>query len=219
MARCVFLLLALGVARTAAQSAVVSPEEAIRAVVSERLGVAAIVTVADLETAVTAETGLVAEPEVAARLGQPSRFALEVGGNRRGLAVATVTVRARHPRAARVIARDEIIGIDAVRFIDGELTAMRIEALLGDGEVPGLEARRSIAEGEPLTPAVVRVPPLVKSGDQVDVIVRVGAVQVTGTGVANGSGRAGDTIRVRTPQRSRMLTGRIVGPGLVEIEP
>jgi len=57
----------------------------------------------------------------------------------------------------------------------------------------------------------------VRSGDSVDVTVRIGVVTVTGTAIASGSGQVGDVIRVIQPHGSRLLTARIVGTGAVEI--
>jgi flagellar basal body P-ring formation protein FlgA len=202
-----------------AESAVVPPEQAIAAAVAERLGVAVAIAVLDLETDVAPQEGLVAEPDPSARLARRARFVLSANGARRGLAVATVTAEGRYPRAARAVARDHVIGLDAVDFSDGPLPDLPIRRLLRDDEVVGRHARRNIAAGEPLTPAVLRVPPLVRSGDDVTVTVRIGVVEVVGTGTASGSGQVGETIRVRQPHSSRLLSGRITGPGAVEIEP
>jgi flagella basal body P-ring formation protein FlgA len=219
MTRALAWILVMAGTAAAAAPGVVAPEEAIAAAVAERLGVPAVVVVGALATTVEAEAGLVADADPAARLGRPSRFVLRVGRVRRGLAVATVTVTAAYPKAARSLARDEAIGPDAVDFSEGKLPAMPIQPLLGAAALIGLEARRDIVAGEPLTPAVLRVPPVVRSGDEVMVTVRIGAVVVRGEGIASGSGRVGDSIRVRQPQRPQVLTGRITGPGTVEIVP
>jgi flagella basal body P-ring formation protein FlgA len=154
---------------------------------------------------------------VTARLGRPARFVLSTGATRRGLAVAVVQVRSAYPRASRRIARDEEIDSTAIDLNEGALPSLPIRPLLGMDDLKGLRARRDIAAGEPLTAAVLRVPPVVKSGDRVDVTVRIGSVSVTGTGVASGSGQTGDVIRVMQPNSSRLLNARIVGPGAVEI--
>jgi flagella basal body P-ring formation protein FlgA len=133
------------------------------------------------------------------------------------VALATVAVTARYPRAARAIARDEAIGSDAVDFTGGELPAMPMRPPLDARTIIGLKARRAIAVGEPLTAAVLWVPPVVRSGDPVEVTVRIGLVEVRGAGRASGSGQVGDTIRIMQPNSSRLLTGRITGPGAVEI--
>ena len=192
-------------------------EEAIAVAVREQLGASAAIVVVDLVTKVGAEPGLSAQPEPAARLGQPARFVLSVKGSRRGVAVATVKVTARYPRASRNIARDEAIDAGAIRSSDESLSGVTIRALLPSDGVSGLRARRDILAGEALTGSVLRVPPLVKSGDSVDATVRIGTVSITTTGIASGSGQVGDVIRVMQPHSSRLLTARIVGPGAVEI--
>ena len=213
-------MFALGVVLAAAvvvAAGPTTPEEAIAAAVRARLGRAAVIDVLDIDTDVAQETGLAAQPDAAARLSKPSRFVLFAGGVRRGLAVATVRVRSPYPRAARAIARDEAIGVDAVDFIEGELPSMEIRPLLTAAALTGLMARRNIAAGEVLTASVLRVPPVVKSGDEVNATLRLGTVSVTTTGIASGSGQIGDMIRVSQPHRSGLLKGRITGPGAVEI--
>ena len=215
--RLAWVLAAAMVSVTAAESPVVTPAEAIETAVAARLGVPVTVTIERLATNIAAEAGLVAQPGVTARIGKPAQFVLSVNGARRGVAVATVKVVGRYPRAARAIGRDEEIGSEAVDFTAAEMPAMPIQPLLGADGLIGLRARRAILAGEALTSTVLRVPPVVKSGDEVEVTVRLRAVRVTGTGIASGSGQIGDTVRITQPHSSRLLKGRITGPGAVEI--
>jgi flagella basal body P-ring formation protein FlgA len=208
----------LGGAMAAAAPGAVAPERAIAAAVARTLGSGAVVSVGDLDTRVAAEPGLTAEPEPGARLGKVSRFALSVNGVRRGLARATVQARGPLLRAARSVARDETLTPDAVETTSGELPMLAIRPLLGEEDVLGRTARRSIAAGEPLTAEALRVPAAVRSGDEVTVNVRIGLVHVTGVGRASGSGQVGDTIRVLPPNSARQgWPARITGPGTVEI--
>src|SRR6516164_9036557 len=96
----------------------IPPRMAIERAVAQRIGGNATVTLSALDTAVGPLPGLVAIPDPAARSGQPVRFQLFAAGSRVGSAVATVRVQARHARAARAIARDEVIALDAVTFVD-----------------------------------------------------------------------------------------------------
>ena len=210
-------MLVLVAATTIAASTAVTPAEAIRASVLQRLGVAAVAEVAHVATKVGEEAGLVAVPEATARLGKPARFVLSAGGVRRGVAVATVTVTCRCPRASRKIARNEAIDRSAIDLSDGPLRGLPIRPVPTVEALTGLSARRDIVAGEALTAAVLRVPPVVKSGDRVDVTVRIGVVSVTGTAIASGSGQVGDVIRIMQPHSSRLLPARIVGTGAVEI--
>jgi len=204
------ILLALG---TLAGGGVTTAIE--RAVVA-RMGDVEVV-VREVSTSVADQSGLAASIEPGARLGRPIRFILTAGGRRVGSAVARVEVFGRAPRARRALARDEEIGAADVEVERVPITNVLLRRIPDASEVIGARARRDIAAGELLTDAVVAVPPAVKSGDEVQVTVTVGAVQVTGPGRASGSGHVGDTIRVSTPSSRRLLTGRIVGRGAVEV--
>jgi flagella basal body P-ring formation protein FlgA len=217
MTRVMAIVICAGAVMAAAPGAV-TPHDAIAAAVARTLGRDTAVSIADLETRVAGEPGLTAEPESGARLAAPSRFMLSARGVRRGIARATVHARGSLVRAARAIARDEIIAPDAVAKTIGDLPVMPIRPLLNDADVVGRAARRTIAAGETLTASVLRLPPVVRSGDEVAVTVRIGAVRVTGVGLASGSGQVGDTIHVMPPNSRRQLwPAKVTGPGAVEI--
>jgi flagella basal body P-ring formation protein FlgA len=163
------------------------------------------------------EPSLRALPDPAARAGQPTRFILTVGGVRKGSAVATVEVQGSYARAAHAIARDTVVTDADLEIVEGELPNVAFKRLPAPGDVVGLRARRAIAPGEALTSAVLEVPPLVKSGDEVTATVRVGAVQINALTTASGSGQAGDIIRVLAPGSRRPLKARITGQGAVEV--
>lgn len=220
MTRTVMLLplLIAGLATSVmAASSIVSPEEAIAAAVARHLGVAAEVTVTALQTKVGGAAGLLAEPDARARVARPSRFILTIAGERQGTAVATVTVVARYPRAARAIARDTTLEIADVEMPASEVPPVAMRPVLSGTNLVGLVARRPIMAGEPLTAAVLQVPPDVRNGDPVQVTVRIGRVQVSGAGRASGSGMVGEMIRVLPPGSVRSIAARITGPGMVEI--
>ena len=195
----------------------VTPAEAIRAAVHDRFGQVATIVVSDVTTVVADEPGLVAEPDVTARVGKRSRFLLSVSGVRRGVAVAMVTVRVAYPRAARTIARNEAIDRSAIDLSVADVSSVPIAPLPTVDALAGRLARRNIVAGEALTATILRIPPVVKSGDAVEATVRFGPVSATGTGIASGSGGVGDIIRVMQPNSSRLLNARITGPGAVEI--
>jgi flagella basal body P-ring formation protein FlgA len=203
---------------TVTRLAATTPEEAIERAVSERMGGDVSVRVMSLDTAVVGESGLQAQLDPAARLGQPTRFVLlSHGGVRKGTAVATLQVEARFARALRTIARDVAITSDDFEIVSGDLPAMAVRRVPAPGEIVGLKARRTIARGEALTSAVLMTPPAVRSGDEVTVKVSIGSVEVSGVGVASGSGQPGDVIRIMQPRSRQLLKARIVGPGMVEI--
>lgn len=214
----VCLALALANARGAAATTVTAEQAMVRAV-THLLGADVQVTLTQVQTEVAGDTALEAVVDPAGRVGQPVRFVLMSGGRRRGIAVAVVGVRARHVRATRAIAKGEIVGADAVESVEGDLSGVALRRLPTLAHVVGRPARRAVHPGEPITDAVVDLPPLVKSGDRVSLVVTVGRVRASGPGIASGSGHIGDEIQVLQPGRSRPVRGRITEPGTVEMIP
>jgi flagella basal body P-ring formation protein FlgA len=197
----------------------VSPGQAIEQAVSRRLGSGVSVSVESVETTVAAEARLEALPEPTARTGMKTRFILSVAGDRRGIAVATVRASAMFPRAAHAIARGDVLTPELIDTREGELESILFKRLPESGGLVGLTARRNIAVGEPLTGAVVEVPAIIKSGDQVTVGATVRNVHATASGIASGSGGIGDTIQVLQRGHPRPIRVRITGPAMVEVIP
>lgn len=194
-----------------------TPRDAIERAILERMGGNVTVLVTVLRSDVHSEPALRALPDPSARAGHPVRFVLTAGGVRKGTAVATVAVEASYARAAHAIARDAIVTAADVDVVSGELPGVTFRRLPAAADVVGLRARRAIAAGEPLTAAVLDVPPLVRSGDEVTATVRVGRVEIHAVTTASGSGQAGDIIRVLAPGNRRPLRARITGQGAVEV--
>jgi flagella basal body P-ring formation protein FlgA len=74
-----------------------------------------------------------------------------------------------------------------------------------------------VAAGDVLTDTMVRARPLVQSGDEVTVRARVGGVEAQGRAIAAQAGGHGAVIQVVNPETRRMLKGRIVARGEVEV--
>lgn len=202
-----------GMARTATEAVA----EAVAQAVAERVGGDARVTVTKVQSAVSTAAAIVASPAPGARTGMPARFTLFAGGKRIGTAVATVRVTATHVRARQALARNQHLTAADVEEVEAELVDQPMRRLPALSDAIGARLRRNVAAGEPITAAVIEVPALVKSGDAVRVVVRVGAVEAEGRGVASGSGYIGDIVRVVNSGSRRPLKARVTGPGQVEI--
>jgi flagella basal body P-ring formation protein FlgA len=176
----------------------VTPEQAIERAIAQRIGQATSIAVTALETTVRPERALQAVPDPAGRAGQPMRFVLLAGRVRRGVATATVHVVAAYARATRAIARDERVTGDAFEVIEGTIPGGSLKRLPAVHGISGLIARRDIAPGEVLGPAVLDVPPDVRSGEPVVLTVVIGAVRLSTNAVA-------------------AAAARVSGPGAVEI--
>lgn len=122
------------------------------------------------------------------------------------------------PVLVRDVKRGELL--DAASL---ELRRVRIASDIGgapleSAQLAGATALRDLAAGSPLTERDVQRARLVKGGETVQLQVRKGAVTARGSAIAKGDGAAGDRVRVWTADKSRELTGTVIGRGLVEID-
>jgi len=80
-----------------------------------------------------------------------------------------------------------------------------------------MELRRPLREGEPFRQSILVEPLAVERGDQVRLRANAGPIDVHTSGTAMSSGRIGDQIRVRNDRSERVVRGRIVANGTVEV--
>ncbi|MEZ6130983.1 MAG: flagellar basal body P-ring formation chaperone FlgA [Planctomycetaceae bacterium] len=122
----------------------------------------------------------------------------------------------------RTIVQTTVITADDVseeqRFVDSLQDELRVD------DAEGQSARRTIRPGEILsirdlqTPVTAQAGPLVRARDSVRIVAfRKGMKFVVPAAEALQSGREGQMIRVRNIQSNRIVTGRVVGQGEVEV--
>jgi len=74
---------------------------------------------------------------------------------------------------------------------------------------------RRIAKGSPLERSSLRKEPLVKRGEEVNVVFREGNLEISFTGKALDNGFLGDTVRVLSANTGKVLKGRVISEGSV----
>jgi len=89
--------------------------------------------------------------------------------------------------------------------------------LVSADDIIGHEATRSLRPGVPLRRGDLRRPLLVKKGEPVTVRVAAGAMILTAQGRAMQDGARGDVVRVLNGKSRRIVEGRVVRAGLVEV--
>ncbi|OJW22304.1 MAG: flagella basal body P-ring formation protein FlgA [Rhodospirillales bacterium 69-11] len=102
----------------------------------------------------------------------------------------------------------------------------RIPATLARGEVVhdvadavGMQIKRSVAAGQPLTTADLARPVTVVRGATVQMRLQSPGLELTGQGVAMEAGATGERIRVLNPTSRAVLEAEVLGPNLVRIAP
>jgi flagella basal body P-ring formation protein FlgA len=196
---------------------------AIEAAVRARVGNQSAVTVTNI-TGVRLlhdAPSLVAVPDPSARVGAPIRFVLAAGDagarTRIGEVTATIQVSAPAVRARKAIARGERLDDDAVTVVATDLNGQALRPLLSLDDARGARTTHDLVEGALITRQDIVPEPVVKSGDVVRARVRMGEVELIGSGVAAENGLKDDVIRVVNPDSHHAFRARVTGSGEVEV--
>jgi flagellar basal body P-ring formation protein FlgA len=124
---------------------------------------------------------------------------------------------APHLRARRALAHRAVLEPADLERVTADVGRMPLEALPDERLLTGARVARPIAEGKPVLASMVTSTQLVKSGDEVQTVVRIGALEARGSAVAAQSGVLGDEIRVVNVESKRALKARVTGEGEVEV--
>ncbi len=151
-----------------------------------------------------------------ARIGTPSTFML-VGAGRSARVRATVHADGPHARVTDAVGRGRVLTTDMFRETHGPLTGARFVRLPQAAVLTGARVTRPLDADAIVQDLDVALAPLVKAGETVLAVVRIGGVEVSATMTAVDAGSIGDEIRIAHKDRKRVLQGRIVAPGRVEV--
>lgn len=204
---------------TATLSALPVPDTgcaALTRMVASRLDAAVAVTACVVETAVAPAVWDEAIPDTAARVGRPSWFTLRRGTTLRRVR-ATLHVSGPHLRTSRTLRRGETATRADLAVTTGALDGAAFTRLASPTLATELRLQRLLGVDVVVAATDVAAPPLVNAGQAVVIVARIGAVEVTASARAIEAGALGEAIRVSMPDRRRVLQGRIVGPGRVEV--
>ncbi len=149
----------------------------------------------------------------------PFRLRVMRGETEVGRALITLRV-VRHREmtvAARALRRGERIGPGDVRTqrMLVERTSVKAGA---QTELIGREARIDLAEGAPVHAAVVLLPPAVRSGQEITLLVTSDRFNLMAKGEALNDGRIGESIAVRRGSDGRTVRGTVIAEAQVRLE-
>jgi flagella basal body P-ring formation protein FlgA len=113
------------------------------------------------------------------------------------------------------IARGDTIGENDLTFatVDGNALMSGVPTKID--EVKGMQARRTLAAGQPFRAEDVRRPIVVTKGQTVTMQFAAPGVELTAMGRAMSEGGVGDTVTVQNPASYRMVSAIVVAPGTV----
>ena len=125
-------------------------------------------------------------------------------------ALADVLVTARTLRAGTQITANDL---SVIRGNPPDGTART------PAEVVGMEARVTLYAGRPIPLGSLSEPALVERNQLVSLVFSHAGLEIRADGRALGRGGAGETIRIMNLASRSTVSGRVAGPGIVEVHP
>lgn len=214
------MLMLLGVAAGASQSAERAAHDAIVDAVQQRMGAGVEVAIEGLVVNATIAGSFVrALPAPDARLGSVIRFTLQTrdGASTVGSATARITAIVPHVHAARPLDRGTTIAEGDIAAASHVMSSGPLHVWPGLAQATGATVMRALAAGACIPRHAIQAVQAVRTGQNVTAIARIGGVEATAVMVAAGGGDAGAVIRVVNRQSRRALKARVVSAGIVEI--
>ncbi|MDY6798309.1 MAG: flagellar basal body P-ring formation chaperone FlgA [Pseudomonadota bacterium] len=130
---------------------------------------------------------------------------------------ASVEVIGEAVVAARPIGRGERLAGNMLATQPVLLNERRKQAVKDPQRVIGMEARRPISTGVPVTADLLTAPPAVSRGDHVIIRARSGRFSVASRGEALAEAAIGEQVLVKNLSSSKTLRARVTAPGRVEV--
>jgi len=136
-------------------------------------------------------------------------------------AALVVTARVRVVRtvvrAARTIRMHGVIGAGDVELASLDASAVPRAAAMSLEDVVGMEATRPITAGRVVRTDYLKRPLMVRKGQNLVVMARVGQILVRARATALGDARLDTVVKARTPG-GRIISGLVTGPGHIAVE-
>ncbi len=117
----------------------------------------------------------------------------------------------------RAVHKGQIIDTNLVKRKKHSISRLNNGYLSQISDISGLESRRNLKRGDILTPTSLIPKLMVKSGQQVTLILDFKGLKIRSTGQALQSARRGEVIKVRNNQSSRIVEGIVTGEAQVRI--
>jgi flagella basal body P-ring formation protein FlgA len=120
--------------------------------------------------------------------------------------------------ARNSLRRHQIVEEKDVHLVNRNITQQPGDVVTDLGEVLGKRVNLSVNTQEALRKSMVEVPPLVKKGDRVILVVENTHFKITCMGEVKEEGRAGDRIKVTNISSKREVYGRVLDSSTVLVD-
>lgn len=128
-----------------------------------------------------------------------------------------VEVKMPVPIVKRNLPAQSLITEEDITFEKRELSKLPHDVFLEKDKILGKETRSALRAGSLFRASFLAEPLLIKRNQEVEIVARGKNFTVKAKGIALQNGRMNELIRVKNVSSQRILQGKVVGEGLVEV--
>lgn len=131
---------------------------------------------------------------------------------------ADVSLLAEVVTPTRAIKSDELIEAEDVTMKRVKLTSLRHDFVSDLNEAIGKSASRALPAQSPIRTSALAKPYVVRKGDRVTIEAKRGGLLIQTVGVTKAGAQLGQFVTVTNQDSGKELRGKVVAPGLVQVE-
>lgn len=131
---------------------------------------------------------------------------------------ADVSLLAEVVAPTRAIKTDELIEADDVAIKRVKLTSLRHDFVSDINDAIGKSASRALPAQSPIRTSALTKPYIVRKGDRVTIEAKRGGLSIQTVGVTKAGGQLGQFVTVTNQDSGKELRGKVVAPGLIQVE-
>ena len=151
----------------------------------------------------------------------PTVLRVGIDADGRTLRTMSVTADIRHLRpvlvASHMLRRGEALTEDMIEVAERDITMLRHGYFTEAGLLADMQTRRSLVEGNVLTRNHVEAIPVIRRGDEVELVARTNQLAVSVLGQAMQDGGVGERIRVKNSDSGKVLYGQILNASTIRV--
>lgn len=123
------------------------------------------------------------------------------------------------PVAKRPLPRGSVVSSSDMVMARADLSEVPVDAAREVEQIVGYETTHAIGYGEVFRKKKLSIPPVVARGSQVTILYKTALLEATAAGTALEDGVEGQRISVRNDASRKTVSGEVVQPGLVRVNP
>lgn len=130
----------------------------------------------------------------------------------------TVTVHKDVIVAAKSLSRGDLLTRSDFKRVKYDMSKLPAGYIEDPAYGLGMELKRRLSIGVPLTASMLRKPKIIERGQQVSIVARAGSMEVRMSGKALANGAVGERIRVLNVKSKKKLEGTIMPSGEIRVD-